>query len=92
MGEYVRGYVARIDERFGAFIRFLNGLTGFIPKLKMGLDENLYETILCRFTALDITSSPPKILLKKVSESEVAKKKKKNKGKSGGSGRGRGVK
>lgn len=77
MGEYVRGYVCRIDERFGAFVRFLDGLTGLIPKLKKGLNEKLYDTILCKVTALDITSSPPKILLKKVKESEIASKKKK---------------
>jgi len=77
MGAYVRGYVARKDERFGSFVRFLNGLTGLIPKLKKGLDESLYETILCKVTALDITSSPPKILLKKVSESDISKKKRK---------------
>eukprot|EP00580_Thalassiosira_gravida_P017224 CAMPEP_0201661930 /NCGR_PEP_ID=MMETSP0494-20130426/4161_1 /ASSEMBLY_ACC=CAM_ASM_000839 /TAXON_ID=420259 /ORGANISM="Thalassiosira gravida, Strain GMp14c1" /LENGTH=2158 /DNA_ID=CAMNT_0048140171 /DNA_START=165 /DNA_END=6644 /DNA_ORIENTATION=+ len=91
MGEYVRGYVTRIDKRFGAFVRFFDGLTGLIPKLKKGLDENLYDTILCRVTALDITSSPPKILLKKVSESEVVKKRKKNEGKNkGGADGGRG--
>jgi len=89
-GEYVRGYVARIDKRFGAFVRFLDGLTGLIPKLKKGLDEKLYDTILCRVTALDITSSTPKILLKKVSESEIAKKKKKKEGKSKGSHGGQG--
>lgn len=77
MGEYVRGYVCRIDERFGAFVRFLDGLTGLIPKLKKGLNEKLYDTILCKVTALDITSSPPKILLKKVKEGEIASKKKK---------------
>jgi hypothetical protein len=77
MGAYVRGYVARIDERFGAFVRFTDGLTGLIPKLKKGLEEKLFETVLCRVTALDITSSPPKILLKKVTDGEVAKKKRK---------------
>jgi predicted RNA-binding protein with RPS1 domain len=77
MGEYIRGYVCRIDERFGAFVRFLDGLTGLIPKLKKGLHENLYDTILCKVTALDITSSPPKILLKKVHENEVTQKSKK---------------
>lgn len=82
MGEYVRGFVTRIDDRFGAFVRFMDGLTGLIPKLKKGLNENLYDTILCKVTALDITSSPPKILLKKVSESEIAKKKKKVEAKS----------
>ena len=89
MGEYVRGYVTRIDSRFGAFVRFLDGLTGLIPKLKKGLNENLYDTILCKVTALDITSSPtPKILLKKVSESEIAKKKRKSAGKKKGAGGG----
>lgn len=78
MGEFVRGYVCRIDERFGAFVRFLDGLTGLIPKLKKGLNETLYDTILCKVTALDITSSPPKILLKKVTESEIAQYKKKS--------------
>jgi predicted RNA-binding protein with RPS1 domain len=82
MGEFVRGYVCRIDERFGAFVRFLDGLTGLIPKLKKGLNENLYDTILCKVTALDITSSPPKILLKKVTESEIAQSKKKSDSKS----------
>ena len=81
MGENVRGYVTRIDNRFGAFVRFLDGLTGLIPKLKKGLDEKLYDTILCKVTALDITSSPPKILLKRASESEIAKKRKKNESK-----------
>jgi len=84
MGEYVRGYVTRIDKRFGAFVRFLDGLTGLIPKLKKGLDEKLYDSILCKVTALDVTSSPPKILLKRVSESEIAKKKKKNESKNRG--------
>ena len=77
MGEYVRGYICRIDERFGAFVRFLDGLTGLIPKLKKGLDERLYDSILCKVTALDITSSPPKILLKKVKEGEVTTKQRK---------------
>jgi len=73
---YVRGYVTRIDKRFGAFVRFLDGLTGLIPKLKKGLEEKLYDTILCKITALDVTSGPrPKILLKKVGEGEVEKKK-----------------
>ncbi|KAL7554857.1 hypothetical protein ACHAWF_018571 [Thalassiosira exigua] len=82
-GRHVRGYVHRIDPRYGAFVRFLDGLTGLIPKLKGGCDVKLYEDIFCRVTALDITSSPPKILLKKVSEKDVAKKKKKSERKGG---------
>lgn len=76
IGKYVCGYITRIDERFGAFVRFLDGLTGLIPKLKKGLNENLFDTIFCKVTALDITSFPPKILLKKVTESEASKSKK----------------
>ena len=81
MGEYVRGYVTRVDPRYGAFVRFLDGLSGLIPKLKKGLNESLYDTILCKVTALDITSSPPKILLKRVTEGEVAKKREAKKSK-----------
>ncbi|KAK1744257.1 rRNA biogenesis protein RRP5 [Skeletonema marinoi] len=82
IGKYVCGHVTRIDERFGAFVRFLDGLTGLIPKLKKGLNENLFDTIFCKVTALDITSSPPKILLKKVTESEASKPKKRTSSKS----------
>jgi predicted RNA-binding protein with RPS1 domain len=82
IGKYVCGYVTRIDERFGAFVRFFDGLTGLIPKLKKGLNENLFDTIFCKVTALDITSSPPKILLKKVTESEASKPKKRTSSKS----------
>ena len=89
MNQYVRGYVTRIDSRYGTFVRFLDGLTGLIPKLKKGCDEVLYDTILCKVTALDVTSSPPKILLKKVKEGEVMKKRKKMEGMKdkGGAGR-----
>jgi len=80
MNQYIQGYVTRIDSRYGAFVRFLDGLTGLIPKLKKGCDEQLYDTILCKVTALDVTASPPKILLKKVKEGEVAKKRKKAEG------------
>lgn len=86
IGKYVCGYVTRIDERFGAFVRFLDGLTGLIPKLKKGLNENLFGTIFCKVTALDITSSPPKILLKKVTESEASKPTKRTGSKGSGVG------
>lgn len=72
------------DNRFGAFVRFLDGLTGLIPKLKKGLDEKLYETILCKVTALDVTAFPPKILLKRAAESEIVKKRRKNQAKNEG--------
>ena len=71
MGAIVQGYCARLDPRYGAFVRFLNGLTGLVPKLKGGLDIGLYDTILCKISALDITSGPrPKILLKRISSVE----------------------
>jgi rRNA biogenesis protein RRP5 len=67
MGAYVHGYCMRLDSRHGAFIRFLDNLTGLIPKLKGGLDVSLYETVLCKIVALDVTDvNNPKILLKKV--------------------------
>ena len=90
MNQYVQGYVTRIDSRYGAFVRFLDGLTGLIPKLKKGCDENMYDTILCKVTALDVTASPPKILLKKVKEGEVMKKRKKIEGGKGNKAGGKG--
>lgn len=67
MGAYVQGYCARVDSRYGAFVRFLGNLTGIVPKLKGGLDISLYETVLCKIVAMDVTSGKaPKILLKRV--------------------------
>lgn len=68
MGAYVQGFCARIDSRYGAFIRFLDNLTAIVPKLKGGLDIGLYDTVLCKIVAMDVTSGKaPKILLKRVS-------------------------
>ena len=67
MGAYVQGYCARIDSRYGAFIRFLDNLTAIVPKLKGGLDIGLYDTVLCKIVAMDVMSGrAPKILLKRV--------------------------
>lgn len=67
MGAYVQGYCARIDRRYGAFIRFLDNLTGIVPKLRGGLNMRLHETVLCKVVALDVMSDKaPKILLKQV--------------------------
>lgn len=63
MGASVRGYVVRLDPQHGAFIRFLDNVTGLIPKLKNGLKLRLYETIICRVVALDVMATPPRILL-----------------------------
>lgn len=67
MGAYVQGYCARVDSRYGAFIRFLDNLTAIVPKLKGGLDIGLYDTVLCKIIAMDVTNAEsPKILLKRV--------------------------
>ena len=66
VGAICIGYVVRIDQRFGAFVRFLNGLTGIIPKLKQGCEMPLFDTITCKVIALDTSDSHrPKILLRK---------------------------
>jgi len=67
MGAYVRGYCVRLDSSYGAFIRFLGGLTAIVPKLKGGLDIGLYDTVLCKIAVVDLTNDKsPKILLKQV--------------------------
>jgi hypothetical protein len=67
MGAYVQGYCTRIDPRYGAFVRFLDKLTAIVPKLKGGLTVGLFDTILCKIVAMDVTSgNAPKILLKRV--------------------------
>ncbi len=67
MGAYVQGYCTRIDPRYGAFVRFMDNLTAIVPKLKGGLDISLYETVLCKIIAIDVTTGKaPKILLKPV--------------------------
>lgn len=67
MGAHVRGYCVRLHPNYGAFIRFLGGLTAIIPKLKGGLDVGLYDTVLCKIVAMDVMNGKaPKILLKQV--------------------------
>lgn len=67
MGAHVRGYCVRVHQKYGAFIRFLGGLTAIVPKLKGGLDISLYSTVLCKIVAMDVMSGKaPKILLKQV--------------------------
>jgi len=80
MGALVHGYCARLDSRYGAFIRFLDNTTGLVPKLKGGLNIALFSTVVCKIIALDVTASEaPRILLKpmkskKMQRSEVEKK------------------
>jgi ribosomal protein S1 len=70
VGALIMGYVAQVDSRHGAFIRFLDGMTGLIPKSKGGLDLPLYGTVVARVEVIDDTKTPPKILLKAISFSK----------------------
>ncbi len=80
MGAYVRGYCVRLDPSYGAFIRFLGGLTAIVPKLKGGLEISLYDTVLCKIAVVDLTNDKaPKILLKRVHSLPQEKSKKKKK-------------
>ena len=80
IGAYVRGYCVRLHQNHGAFIRFLGGLTGIIPKLKGGLNIGLYDTVLCKVVVIDLMSGKiPKILLRPVDSSHIQTSKKKKK-------------
>ena len=68
VGAHVLGYVVQVDERHGAFIRFLDNMTGLIPKFGGGLDLPLFSTIVTRVEAIDDSSNPPKLSLKSMSE------------------------
>lgn len=65
VGAKVAGYVCRIDARYGAFVRFLDDLTGLVPKLKGGNELSLFTTVKSTIIAIDVTKQPPKILLDK---------------------------
>jgi ribosomal protein S1 len=73
MGAKLLGYVAQVDARFGAFVRFLDGMTGLVPKLKGGNDMKLFSTVETQIIALDVTTRPVKILLS-LSRSKSKKK------------------
>ena len=62
-GALLQGYVTRVDKRHGAFVRYLNGLTGLVDKKKGGLMLPLYRTIVTEVIAVDVTASPPKLLV-----------------------------
>jgi predicted RNA-binding protein with RPS1 domain len=65
VGAEVVGFVCQIDRRYGAFVRFLDGLTGLVPKVKGGLSLPLYGTVKSKVIAIDVSRKPPKILLDK---------------------------
>jgi ribosomal protein S1 len=64
VGSQVIGYVAQVDERHGAFVRFLDGLTGLVPKKQGALNLKPYSTVVSRVEIVDDSRSPPRILLK----------------------------
>jgi ribosomal protein S1 len=70
-GTLLHGYVAQVDKRHGAFVRFLNGLTGLIPKQKGGLLMPLYRTVEVEILAVDVAASPPKLLVAPKGEKTV---------------------
>jgi predicted RNA-binding protein with RPS1 domain len=68
-GAQVMGFVTHIDQRYGGFVRFLDGLTGLVPKGKGGLELELFSTVITRIVSVDNLSHPPKILLSASKES-----------------------
>lgn len=66
VGALVKGYVAQIDERHGAFLRFLDGMTGLIPRMNGGLDLMPYSTIVAKVQVVDDTVKPYRIMLQPV--------------------------
>ena len=75
VGCRVVGVVVVIDVRFGALVRFLNDLTGIIPKSRGGLDVSLYSTVVCVVELIDKDSAnntgKPKIVLKQIGNVNV---------------------
>lgn len=63
VGCSVQGYVTQVHPKHGAFVRFLSGLTGLVPKTNGGLEFSQYKTVTVQIAALDITVNPMKILL-----------------------------
>jgi hypothetical protein len=66
VGALVKGYVAQVDVRHGAFLRFLDGMTGLIPRMNGGLDLMPYSTIVAKVQVIDDTVRPYRIMLQPV--------------------------
>jgi ribosomal protein S1 len=66
VGALVQGYIAQVDARHGSFIRFLDGMTGLIPRTNGGLDLSKYDTIVARVLVIDDTVQPMRIMLEPV--------------------------
>jgi len=67
VGAHLLGFIARIDTRHGAFVRFLDGMTGMIPKTNGGLQLRLYDTLVTKVTVIDDSVLPHRILLEQAS-------------------------
>jgi len=66
VGAHLLGFVAQVDTRHGAFVRFLDGMTGMVPKKSGGLQLRLYDTLVTKITVIDDSVLPHRILLEPV--------------------------
>lgn len=71
VGALLRGSVVNKDPRHGAFVRFLDGLTGLVSKKSGGLGLPLYESVLTQVRAIDDSIFPHRILLEVSQGSET---------------------
>jgi len=71
VGAIIQGYVHEVNPKFGAFIHFLDGVAGLIPKSRFGLLLSKWETVTCKIDGLDVTYNPPKILIRQVFQENV---------------------
>lgn len=67
VGVLLLGFVAQVDIRHGAFVRFLDGMTGLVPKKHGGLQLCLYDTVVTKVVVIDDTVFPHRILLDPIS-------------------------
>jgi len=63
VGAVVQGFVSHLDPRHGAFVSFLDGLTGLVPKAHDGLSLRTFDTVKLRIAQVDPTVAPPKLIL-----------------------------
>jgi predicted RNA-binding protein with RPS1 domain len=63
VGAQVVGYVNQVHTRFGSFVRFLNGMSGLVPKYQGGHSLELFRTMIFEVFAIDDNCIPPKISL-----------------------------
>eukprot|EP00535_Pseudo-nitzschia_heimii_P011047 CAMPEP_0197198668 /NCGR_PEP_ID=MMETSP1423-20130617/33486_1 /TAXON_ID=476441 /ORGANISM="Pseudo-nitzschia heimii, Strain UNC1101" /LENGTH=2088 /DNA_ID=CAMNT_0042652503 /DNA_START=105 /DNA_END=6374 /DNA_ORIENTATION=- len=71
VGIHLLGFVVQIDARHGAFIRFLDGMTGMVPKKNGGLQLRLYDTLVTKVTVIDDSVNPHRFLLEPILSDDV---------------------